>query len=350
MLIDNQQYYHELELINRLPLTWSEIDHHTFLIAGASGLIGSYLVDLLMQRNITQSAQITIIAVGRNYDKLVTRFSHYMNTPNFSILATDITNPITLNQKSDYIIHAASNTHPKAYVTDPIGTIMTNIVGTKNILDYAVKSAAKRTLFLSSVEIYGENRGDTQSFDEQYLGYIDSNTLRAGYPEAKRASESLVQAYIQKYQIDAIIPRLSRTFGPSMLMTDSKAASQFIKNAIHQEDIVLKSDGTQLFSYTYVADAVYALLYLLTNGVSGEAYNIADSTFNIQLKDLAKKIANVAHQSVIFDLPDQAEQKGFSKAHTAIMSSNKINALGWRPLFSLDTAIQHTIDILKNQA
>jgi nucleoside-diphosphate-sugar epimerase len=265
------------------------------------------------------------------------------------MIEADVTQPISLDDKVDYIFHGASNTHPRAYATDPIGTIMTNLMGTQQVLDFAVNTNPKRIAFLSSVEIYGENRGDVDKFTEDYCGYIDCNTLRAGYPEGKRASESLCQAYIAKHDLDIVIPRICRTFGPTMLLNDSKASSQFILNAVNNEDIVLKSEGNQFFSYAYVGDVVYSLLYLLVNGKNGEAYNIAVPEFDLHLKDLAQELASLNQKKVIFDLPDEEERKGFSKASQAILASKKISTLGWNSIFELEEALKNTIEIIRNE-
>ena len=146
--------------------------------------------------------------MGRTLSRLEERFTSYLEDPLFHIVIGDVTEEIQIAEACDYVLHCASNTHPKSYASDPIGTIMTNIAGTQHILDYAVKANSEKVLFLSTVEIYGENRGDLDKFTEDYCGYIDCNTLRAGYPEGKRASESLCQAYIQKYGIDVVIPKL----------------------------------------------------------------------------------------------------------------------------------------------
>ena len=156
-----------------------------------------------------------------------------------------------------------------AYASDPVGTVATNIIGTNNLLKFAAETGCERFVFLSSVEIYGENRGDTEYFTEDYLGYIDCNTLRAGYPESKRCGEALCQAYIRKENMDIVIPRLARSYGPTMLRSDTKAISQFIGNGVRKENIVLKSAGTQLYSYTYVSDAVSGVLYCLLRGECG---------------------------------------------------------------------------------
>lgn len=277
------------------------------------------------------------------------RFSMYLNNTCFHMVEGDVTQPINLNEEVDYIFHGASNTHPRAYSSDPIGTIMTNLMGTQQVLDFAVNTNLKRIAFLSTVEIYGENRGDVEKFTEDYCGYIDCNTLRAGYPEGKRASESLCQAYIAKHDLDIVIPRICRTFGPTMLLNDSKASSQFILNAVNNENIVLKSEGNQYFSYAYVGDVVYALLYLLANGKNGDAYNIAVPEFDLHLKDLAKGLANLNKKEVIFDLPDEEESKGFSTASQAILDSVKIESIGWKPLFDLNEALKNTVELIRNE-
>lgn len=349
LLTDNNLYLSELDRINTAKNNWEKIDGHSFLIIGATGMIGSYMIDVLMQRNNTMNSNIKIFAMSRSIEKMKKRFSSYLSSPLFDLVQGDIQEPISLGEKIDYILHGASNTHPRAYSTDPIGTIMTNLKGTENVLNYAVKNVGTRVMFLSTVEIYGENRGDIEKFDENYCGYIDCNTLRAGYPEGKRVSESLCQAYIEKYNVDVVIPRLCRTFGPTMLLNDSKASSQFIMDGVREENIVLKSEGDQYFSYAYVGDVVYAILFLLSNGEIGEAYNIAIEEFDLHLKELAKIIASQSKTQIIFDLPDAEEQKGYSKASMAILDSNKLKELGWYNLFSLNESIDHTLRIIRNK-
>lgn len=349
MLLENEIYRAELDKINQANNNWKKIDHHSFLIIGATGMIGSYMIDVLMRRNEKNQSNIHIYAMGRSIDRLKKRFSMYEESTFFHMVEADVTQPFMLDKEVDYIFHGASNTHPRAYTTDPIGTIMTNLMGTQQVLEFAVKKKAQRVAFLSTVEIYGENRGDVEKFTEDYCGYIDCNTLRAGYPEGKRAGESLCQAYIAKHDLDIIIPRVCRTFGPTMLLNDSKASSQFILNAVNNEDIVLKSEGNQYFSYAYVGDVVYALLYLLGNGENGEAYNIAVPEFDLHLKDLAHGLAALNQKEVIFDLPDEEERRGFSTASQAILASDKIDSIGWRPLFGLNEALKNTVELIRNE-
>lgn len=346
MIQDNKLYKQDIHTIANVNLPWDRLKNKKILISGASGMIGSFLIDVLMYRNEHFNDNCTVIALGRDIAKAQARFSPYWDSDLFSFISRDINEPLSDIGNIDFIIHAASNTHPVAYATDPVGTMTTNIMGTYNLLNYAVKHKTERFLFTSSVEVYGENRGDVEKFDESYCGYIDCNTLRAGYPESKRAGEALCQAFIKQYGLDVVIARLSRTYGPTMLKTDTKAISQFIKRGVEKKDVVLKSEGTQFYSYSYVADAVSGVLTILLKGECGQAYNISDQASDITLKELAKIIASYVGKNVVFELPDKIEQAGYSKATKAVMSSEKLKSLGWEAKYNIRSGLERTIEIL----
>ena len=341
-------YHQELKNIIAEALPWERLSGKTILLSGATGMIGKCLLDLLMLRNAEVGSNIKVIALSRNESRARERFGAYWDNELFSYQPCDVNKEIPECGKIDYIIHAASNTHPLQYSEDSIGTITSNIIGTKNLLDYAVSHGAKQFCFVSSVEVYGENRGDVEKFDEKYLGYIDCNTLRAGYPESKRLGETLCNAYKQTYGLDFTIPRLSRIYGPTMLMSDTKAISQFIKKAAAGEDIVLKSEGTQKYSYTFVTDAVSGILYTMLCGESCEAYNVADAESDIMLKDLAGYLADAAGVKVIFELPDEKERRGYSTATKAMLDASKLEAIGWKPRVHMAEGLKCTVEALKH--
>ena len=331
-------------------LPWDTLQGSSLFISGATGMIGSCLIDTVMYQNQEFGLQCKIYALSRNRKKACSRFAAWSDSPLLQIVEGDVNNPIPFHDKvtCDYVLHLASNTHPVAYATDPIGTITANIIGTQNMLNLAIQISAKRFLFASSNEIYGENRGDQELFDESYLGYIDCNTLRAGYPESKRCGEALCQAYRKQKGLDVVIARLTRSFGPTLQTSDTKAMSQFLRNGLHKENIVLKSDGNQFYSYTYTADAVTGLLTILLKGVDGQAYNIADKRCDIRLKELASLIASASGTRVVFDLPDAIESAGFSKATKARLDGSKLRKLGWEIMFPMECAVERTLVILKD--
>lgn len=323
-------------------LEWNALDGKNILIAGAGGGIGSFLIDVLARRNAAHRNRIRIIAAGRNENRLKERFERYRDV---SIVTMDIAAEAVPPLRCDYIIHAASNTHPIQYASKPIDTIVANTLGTRNLLELAARHLECRMLFLSSVEIYGENRGDVEAFSEEYCGYIDCNTLRAGYPEGKRAGEALCQAYVAEKNVDAVIARLSRVYGPTMAVDDSKAIAQMIRNAVTREDIVLKSDGAQLYSYAFVADAVSALLCVLLRGETGAAYNAASDDSDVTLRGLAEMLAGLAGVRVVFTRPEANEAKGFSTATKALLDTAKLKKLGWESRHGLSDGLKRTLAI-----
>lgn len=349
-LYTNDYYSEDINSVCELRLPWDKLQGKGVMLSGATGLIGSFFVDVISEKNITDGLNCTVYALVRNEEKAKARFGKFADDTHLIFIPYDVKYPLVRDtpEKIDYILHLASNTHPMLYATDPIGTITTNIIGLQNLLEFAVAHRCDRFIFASSNEVYGENRGDAELFNEDYCGYINCNTLRAGYPESKRCGEALCQAYKSQKGLDVCVARLTRSYGPTMIMSDTKAVSQFIKKGVAGEDIVLKSEGTQYYSYTYTADAVSGLLWILLAGESGEAYNIADISGDIMLKDLASIIAEINGKKVVFELPDAVEAAGYSKATKARLDGRKIRALGWKPMYDIKTGMERTIKILRS--
>lgn len=311
-----------------------------FLITGATGMVGVMLIDALMK-----IGDVKVIAVGRSKEKAESRLGEYFDNPNFEFLVHDVCKPFGDNISVDYIIPAASNTHPLAYSQYPIETIMINVKGAENALNFAERCGAT-VVYTSTNEVYGNAISD-EVFTEDYNGRLNLSNARSCYNESKRVSEALCQSYIVERGVKVKIARLCRIFGPTMLESDSKASSQFIKKAIAGEDIVLKSEGNQYFSYTYVADAVIGLLTVLLKGEIGIAYNVSSEKTNVHLKDFAQMCANSIGRDVIFDLPSESERKGFSLAMHAILANDRIKSIGFSPIYEMEDAVARTVEILR---
>lgn len=338
----------EIEQCAALDIDWSKIDHKRMMITGATGMVGKYLIQVLLYRNAHYDAGIKIYAVGRDEAKFRSRFGEEACSAGLSFFKADVQKPMDCPERLDYVIHMASNTHPRLYASDPIGTEMSNILGAYYLLNMVSGMPGCRFLFTSSGDVYGDNQSGKPYLDEKDCGYIDCNTLRAGYIEGKRASEALCNAFREAKGVDFVTARLCRIYGSTMQLTDSKAISQFIVKATHGEDIILKSEGKQTFSYLYIYDIVSALLYVLTKGESGSAYNIADKDQTPSLRELAQKLADVAGSRVIFDLPDELETKGASTFQDVRLDPSKLCALGWQPAVTMEEGLRHTVEVFRS--
>ena len=341
-MVGTQQYIEDWNWICSQLYPWGQLSNKSILVTGATGMIGSLLTDVLIAKS--KDYNFNIIAMARNKKQLDLLFGEKSNEYNISIMAHDVTAPFEL--QFDYVFHCASNTHPLQYSTDPVGTITKNVIGLYNILRNMEKNKG-RLVCLSSVEIYGENRGDVNSFDEKYCGYIDPNNARSGYNESKRLCESLCQAYRAQYDLDFVTARISRVYGPSLQIDDSKVMSQMIMDACRGNDIILKSRGNQRFSYCYSADAVNAILFLLFYGKSGEAYNVSSDESDITIKELAEYISSLSGTKVRYKIPDSVEQKGYSKATKALLNTSKIKHIGWESNYTLHEGVKRTISSIK---
>jgi len=348
MYIKHEIYAADVASVANENLPWEKLAGKNLLLTGATGLIGTLIIDVLMKKNRDENLNVKIFAAGRNEKVAAERFSDYFGDKNFSFVKLDVNEPIKDDFKVDFIIHAASNSQNKLFASDPVNTIMANILGSYNLLEFGVKSKVERFVFVSSGDSYGKPLNEDDVFDENYCGYINPNTLRAGYPEAKRAGEALCQAYISKYNLDVVIARPCRIYGPTMRLDDSKAMSEFIMNGVRGEDIVLKSQGLPRFSYCYGADCVSGIFYCLLKGQCGEAYNVSDSSEILSLREIAEYVSSLAGKKVIFELPSELQAKGFLKVLKVVLSNDKLRALGWTPKDDTRSGVKKTVEILKS--
>ena len=303
------------------------------LVTGATGLIGGCLVDMLMRHSLCH-----VYALGRNRQRAAARFSDYWSQERFHFMEHDICQPLVSDVDFHYIIHAASNASPNFFQQSPVEVMKANLNGLCLLTEYGLSHHMRRMVYISSGEVYGE--GDGSVFTEQSSGYIDITSPRACYPSSKRAAETLCAAYGQEYGAQIVIARLCHTYGPHFTESDNRVYAQFIRNVLRGEDIVMRSLGAQYRSWLYVVDCASAILTLLAKGVSGEAYNVANEASNITIRQLAEKIAAIGGRQVRMEITGNGNTTPITKA---VFSTQKIEQLGWKPLFGIDEGLEHTI-------
>ena len=325
-------YHQDLaKVANLLPTLCGNI-----LVTGSTGLIGGCLVDLLMHYS-----QCNVYALGRNNQRASKRFNEYRENNRFHFLQHDICAPLDLDIDFDYIIHAASNASPNFFQQQPVEVMRSNMEGLCHLVEYGIHHNMRRMVYVSSGEVYGECSDSV--FTETSSGYIDILSPRSCYPSSKRAAETLCTSYCQEYGCEIVIARPCHTYGPFFTESDNRVYAQFIRNVLRGENIVMKSLGQQYRSWIYVVDCAAAILLLLDKGQSGEAYNVANDESNITIRQLAEKTAAIADRKVIIDACEGGNTTPISHA---VFSTQKLESLGWHPLFTIEEGLRHTIDAM----
>lgn len=319
--------------LSKVAATLSLPDNCNILITGATGLIGGCLTDLLMHYTACH-----VYALGRNAMRAKKRFSFYWDDTRFHFLEHDICQPLKSNIDFHYIIHAASNASPNFFQQSPVEVMKANLHGLCHLVEYGLQHHLLRMVYVSSGEVYGE--GDGSIFTEQSSGHIDILSPRACYPSSKRAAETLCASYRQEYGVEIVIARPCHTYGPHFTESDNRVYAQFIRNVLAGDNIVMKSEGLQYRSWVYVVDCAAAILTLLMKGHSGEAYNVADTNSNITIRELAEKIATIGGKQVMMNIQDGGNTTPITKA---VFATDKLEQLGWKPLYNIDEGLQHTI-------
>ncbi|MCQ2239393.1 MAG: NAD-dependent epimerase/dehydratase family protein [Bacteroidaceae bacterium] len=338
-------YFHDIENVAHLPLPWEKLSGCNILITGATGLIGTCLTQVLMARS---GKDYHVYATGRDEARAKERFAKFLSDPSFHFIPYDVTMPLEASGVPfHYIIHAASNASPNFFANHPVEVIKSNILGVSHLMEYGISHQMRRLLYVSTGEVYGE--GDGHEFTENFSGYVDCTSSRSCYPSSKRAAETLCVSYAAEYGADVVIARPCHTYGPHFTEKDNRVYAQFIRNVLQGQDIIMKSTGEQFRSWCYVVDCVSALLYILLRGINGQAYNIADNSSNISIRNLAEMIAGIGGKEVVMQLPSDDEKKGYNVVTRSVFSTQKLESLGWSVQGSMIEKMERTVEECKNR-
>ncbi|MGT2755626.1 NAD-dependent epimerase/dehydratase family protein [Streptococcus ovuberis] len=317
---------------NNLDL-FKSLSGKTIFITGATGLIGSQLINVLTVLNKNFELNMKIVAFVRSIEKAHKKFNDIVDQ--IEIFPGDIKTRIDYPSRIDYIIHGASVTASRDFVETPIDTILTAIDGTKSILNLAIEKQVSGFVYLSSLEIYG-NLNKVEINESDY-GTIDPLNVRSSYSESKRMVETLCISYAHQYGVPVKIARLTQTFGPGVEYTDSRVFAQLARSVIEKKDIILHTTGETMRSYCYTLDAVSAIVHILLRGAIGEAYNVANEETFISIRDMAELACTLEKEKsikVIIDMQDTSSF-GYNPTIKINLKTNKLKSLGWLPTTDL---------------
>ena len=337
------KYENDIErVIGCIPKV-EELKEKVILVTGASGLIGSAVSDILFYLNSKKNYNISIFLAGRNLDRIRSRFYIYKYGHDYKFCNLDGMSNEKIDIQADYIIHCAGYSNPKAYAQFPVETLLVNIYGLHTILECAKRNLCKRVLYVSSSEVYG-SRDVENLYSEKDYGYVDILKPRSCYPNGKRAGETLCSAFTDEYGIDTVIVRPGHIYGPQITDGDDRAVAQFTRTAIAHEDIVMKSAGLQRRSYCYSLDCASAILAVLVNGKSQNAYNISNKDSIISIKGVAEEFAKISGRNILFKPPTESERKGYNPMSISALNSEKIESIGWKAQFDIHEGVKRTME------
>lgn len=315
----------------------------TILITGASGYIGRNLIRRLRK----EVPSCHIIATVRSLEKAKTLFCC---DEKISMIEADVRYPLSVKEDIEYIIHAASITSSKQFVENPVDTIITTVDGTRNLLELAKQKQVKSMVFLSTMEIYGAPKTD-EKITEDSPCYLSSMSVRSSYPESKRLSETICSAYYKQFGVPVKVARLTQTIGPGIPYDDGRVFAEFARSLIEHRDIVLHTRGLTKRSYISINDAVEAILTILSKGISGEAYNVANEETYCSIYEMAELVAKKISGNEISVRIEEVDTSQFGYAPILKMNldTRKLQELGWHPEDSLEKMYKSLILYLKEQ-
>ncbi len=304
------------------------------LVTGGAGFIGSHLCKALLE------LRHNVICLDNLFTGSINNISDLIDNANFEFVNHDITEPY-FRENIDEIYNLACPASPIHYQFNPIKTVKTCTIGVINMLGLAKKNKAK-ILQASTSEVYGDPNVHPQ--DERYNGNVNPIGLRSCYDEGKRCSETLFMDYHREHNLKIKIIRIFNTFGPNMAKNDGRVISNFVMQAIKNEEITIYGDGSQTRSFQYIDDLIDAMIKMMdTNNNFIGPINIGNP-HEISMNKLAStilRLTNSKSQIIFKDLPEDDPKRRNPNINLA---KNKLN---WNPSYSLESGLSNTINYFK---
>ena len=330
-------------------ISWNLLKKSAVFITGATGLIGSILCRALLAANDARELDMHIYGFVRSTEKASRIFGELLHREDFSLVKGNITEPVEIENRIDYIFHCASITASGTMITKPVETLMTAVDGTRNMLELARDKKVKAFVYVSSMEVYGSFSNLNHDVAEEDMGYIDPLAVRSNYPESKRLCENMCIAYYTEYGVPVRMARLAQTFGAGILPGENRVFAQFARSVIKGEDIILHTRGLSEGNYCYTGDTIRALLIIALAGTDGEAYNVSNPDTHTTIADMAQMVCDdIAGGAikVVFDIP-KSNSFGYAADTKMKLDSSKLQTLGWKPETGLREAYVRLIGSIR---
>lgn len=343
-LYDKAVVQADMQDLTSRDIPFDKLKGKTVLVTGATGMLAYYFTLALMHLNIEKNYGLKVLALVRSKAKAEAKFEGFLNRSDFEILAQDVCTPIDYEGDIHYIFHAAGAASPYFIKNDPTGIIAANTQGTVNILELARKKNTEGVVYPSTREVYGEVK-DVDFVKETDMGTFDPLDARSCYPESKRMAETILKSYLVQYGVPFTVLRIAHSYGPGMIIgNDGRVMSDFITNAVNSEDIVMKSDGLAERAFCYVTDAVAAIFLVMLKGVVGEAYNLANETEPMAIRDVAKLISSLfPERNINVVYQENTDTSSYCNYARKGLNTEKLEALGWKPQVKLKDGLKSTV-------
>lgn len=316
-----------------------------FLITGAGGFLGRYMVLLLQYLN---EHRLKNKLSAYLLDNFVTGYEQQVIGENDHLIFKrhNVIEPFQIDQPIDYIIHNAGIASPVYYTKYPIETMDVGTVGTRNMLELARKKHIKSFLFASSSEVYGDPDDRYVPTPETYNGNVSVTGPRACYDESKRFGETLCLTYGRVFGVPVKIVRPFNVYGPGIRPDDYRVLPNFIEHALRKEPLPIHGDGRSTRSFCYINDAIEAFFRVLFSEANGECFNVGNPEPEISVKDLAKLVAAaMPHPVDLLHIEPSHAVYALNDPKRRCPDIRKIQStVGFNPKYDLKTGLKRTID------
>lgn len=336
----------DLDAVLSAPLPWEDFSGRTVLITGAAGFLPAYMVETLLLWNERASGPpARVLGLVRHEGRARERFAAYEGRTDLRLLVGDVSLPLNVGERVDYIVHAASQASPKYYQTDPVGTLSANVLGTQQLLDLGREQRVQGFLFFSSGEVYGQIGDDQVPTRETDYAFVDPMDVRSCYAESKRMGETMCVAWHAQHGVPARVARPFHTYGPGMSLADGRVFADFVADIVAGRDIVMRSDGRATRAFCYLADATAGFFTVLLKGASGQAYNVGNDRAEVSILDLAHRLVALFPEKGLKVVRQPVPTNGYlqSKISRGCPEISKVRALGWTPHTTIEDGFRRTV-------